>query len=505
MQQNTSNRKNNAKEAFNTSDLAMKVQDGEEVSLKFSYPSDDILSAVNSLMAKILAKQDLIFLLDTIITIMRELVLNAVKANAKRLFFDKLGLNIEDEKVYKNGMKIFKESIISDLGSISDELNESHYRIMLSVIRNDSGISVSINNNSPILTEEFDRVNFRIKEALNNNDFNDAYDRVYDPSEGAGLGIVLSILLLKNAGIDPQNYSIIREEDGVTTSLLIPYVLRPVETTTEIKKQILQEVDALPTFPENILQLQSLCSDPDASIDEIARRIIMDPSLTADVLKISNSAGFITGKRIKNVNEAIMIIGLRNLNSILTVATARKIMDRRYKKFEQIWAHCNRTAFYSRAIAQELGKNNIVDQVFISGLLHDIGKIVLLSTGEGLLEHISDMVSNRKIRASTILEEIAIGISHSSIGALISNKWNFPDYLIEAVNFHHSPLDADEALSSVVSIVYLANMIAGIETKKYTYSYIENEVLSRLGLKPRDARKLGERLMKKYEEQSSLT
>jgi putative nucleotidyltransferase with HDIG domain len=504
MQQNTSSKKKNLKEAFKTSDLASRVLEGEEISLRFRYPTDEILATINALLSKILSKQDLIFLLDTVITILRELILNAVKANAKRLFFKKLDLDISDELVYQRGIKIFKESVINDLASISDDLNESEYWIRLKIRKDERGITVSISNNIDILRDELDRINYRIQKAVESADFNEAYEKVYDPTEGAGLGIILSILLLKNAGIDPSCYQILSSSRNTSVSLLIPRELRPAETTSVIKKQIIDEIDALPTFPEHIIQLQALCNDPDSSIDVIASRITADPSLTADILKISNSAGFITGKRIKNVSEAIMIIGLRNLNSILTIATARKIIDRRYKKFEQIWGHCNKTAFYAKAIAQATGRNIIADQVFISGLLHDIGKIVLLSTDQKLINQISDIVANRKIRTSTILEEIAIGISHSSIGALISNKWNFPDYLIEAINFHHSPLDADPALSSVVNIVYLANMLAGIRSGKYTFFHIETEVLNQLGLSVADLQKMADRLESSFEQQSSF-
>jgi len=489
---------------IDTSELVSKFYDGEEITIRFRYPSEDILISINSLIAKILAKIDLIFLLDTVITILREVILNAVKANAKRLFFENLELDINDHEVYQNGMKKFKDTVINDLECISNDLDSSNYRILMKMKKDKNGFQILINNNVKMLPGEIDRVNFRINTAIESEDFSEAYQHVYDPSEGAGLGITLTILLLKNAGIDPQAYRVWSENNSVTTSLSIPYELRPPDTTTRIKREILEKVDALPTFPEHIIELQSLCNNPDASIDTIASRIVVDPSLTADVLKISNSAGFITGKRIHNVHEAIMIIGLRNLNSILTVTAARKILERRYKKFEQIWTHCNKTAFYARTIASNLGLNSIVDFVFISGLLHDIGKIVLLSTDQSLVNQVSDMVENRKIRSSTILEEISIGISHSTIGALIANNWNFPDYLIEAINFHHSPLDADERYNDIVSVVYLANMFAGIEIKKYGISFIESEVLEKFNIRNNSILGLGERLKDRYEQHISL-
>jgi len=488
----------------NTSELTSKVFKGEEVALRFRYPTDEILLTINSLVAKILGNIDLIYLLDTIITILREILLNAVKANAKRIFFANQDYQIAIEGDYSLGMKEFKTKVINDLDSFSRELSVSTYSVLFKVKKTDTGITISVKNNIPIHPEELKRIKLRIKKAVASRDFTEVYEDVYDASEGAGLGITLIILLLRNAGIESSNFSIITDADSVTATVTIPFQLRPEETITKIKQDILQQVKALPTFPENILHLQGLCRNPKASIEDIAKGISADPALTAEVLRLANSAGFITGKRVKNINEAVMIIGLKNLEAILTVAAARKILDKRYKKFEQIWSHCNRTAFYSRAIAAEIGLPTITDQVSISALLHDIGKIILLSTDQDLVNKVSKLVENRKIRSSTIMEEIAIGISHSTIGALMANKWNFPDYLVEAINYHHTPLHADSSYKKIVSVVYLANIFAGIETKKYDLSYIEAEVMDILELEIDDKLiSMGGRLRKQYDEYSS--
>ncbi len=485
----------------NTSELTSKLFSGEEIALRFRYPTEEILLTVNSLIAKILGSIDLIFLLDTIVTIMREILLNAVKANAKRIFFANNDFQMNTGEEYHQGMLKFKENVINDLDSYSVELSASKYRILFKLKKTESGIRISVNNNISIIPEELKRINKRIEKAIKSVDFTAAYEEVYDTTEGAGLGITLIILLLRNAGIDSRNFSIIADSQSVTTTVTIPYVLRPEETISTIKQEIIDHVEALPTFPENILQLQALCNNPDASIEQISERITADPALTAEVMRLSNSAGFVTGKRVKNVNEAVMIIGLKNLDAILTVAAARKILDKRYKKFEQVWSHCNRTAFYARSLAMQIGLSSIIDQVFIGGLLHDIGKIVLLSTNQELINEVSELVSNRKIRSSTIMEEIAIGISHSTIGGLMATKWNFPDYLIESINLHHTPLHSDESFKKIVSVVYLANIFVGIESKKYNLSYIEAGVMDILNIEiDEKLLTIGQRLKKQYED-----
>jgi putative nucleotidyltransferase with HDIG domain len=463
-------------------EIGKKIEGDQPLTFRFKFINEDILMLLNSVTAKLLGKMDFIFLLNSTITILREIVVNALKANAKRVFFKKSGLDITNPDDYERGMMRFKEEVIGVFDVIERDLVTSEYYIKLHFEQVKGGLVIRIINNVPILPEELQRITFRMEKAALYNDFGEVYEEIEDSTEGAGLGIVLTVLFLKNMGIPPEKFTI-QSKDGLTcTTLIIPRTLRPLEITTEVKEHILKEIEGLPTFPENIIQLQRLCHDPDSSIEEISRRIKVDPALTTDVIKLSNSAGFFPGKRIEHINEAVMTIGLKNLNAILMASNARRILDKRYSKYEQIWEHCNKTAFYARNIALVYRLTSIVEFSFMAGLLHDLGKIILLATDMRLVKRIATMVENRKIVTSTIMEEISIGISHSTIGAMISEKWNFPPFLIEAIRFHHAPLNASYQYRDIVHVVYLANMLCGIEDRKYSYPYCEDSILQRFNL-----------------------
>lgn len=489
---------------LNIAELSAKLEQGEPIDLSFSYPTDSIIKSFNAIFAKVLGRYDIMFLLDTVTTIIREILVNAVKANAKRIYFEKLNLDINDHHDYEEGMKNFKKNVVGNLETIENDLNQSRYRINTVIRAGKDGIEITVINNASILPEELARIYLRMEKAQEYNDFADAYEHIYDDTEGAGLGIVLTTLLLKNSGIDAKSYGI--DSDGKVTrsSFTIPFQLKPVPITTEIKTQIIREVKGLPTFPKNILELQTLCRDPESSMGKITGKIMVDPALSADVLKLSNSAGFITGKRVENLNEAVIIIGLKNLSAILTATASRRILDQRYSRFEQIWNHCNRGAFYARQLALRARMGKFVEHSFLAGLLHDFGKIVLLSINAKVTNWIADIVKNRKIRTSTVMEEVSIGISHSAIGEMIARKWNFPDYLVEAIQYHHSPLIASQENRDLVFATYLANMLCGIETKRYHFYFIEDQVLERFGLqKEEDFVRFHDNLKKLYQEETS--
>lgn len=471
---------------LNTTELISRLEKDKNLSISFHYPTETLLKSFDALFSKLLAKSDMIYLLDSIITIMREIISNAVKANSKRYYFKKLNLNINDHQEYFRGMKNFRMEVIGS-NDIEEALKDTDLRVMLSIETLPEGTAFTVQNNTKILPEEIERIDLRIRKAREYKDFTDAYDDIYDETEGAGLGIVLIILLLKNSGIGEDSFSISSDNKATKSRFILPHQLRPEPITTKIKEQILKEIDGLPSFNHHILELLRLCKDPDASIEHIVSKITIDPALTSDILKLANSAGFITSKKVEHVNEALMIIGFSNLYDILLITGTRQILEKRYKKFHEIWNHCQRTASYARQIAQKYTKQRYAEYAFLGGLLHDLGKLILLATDTRFTNWISDLTKDRKIRTSTVLEEVALGISHPTIGELMAKKWNFPDYLIDAIKYHHCPLNAETKTREYIFPVYLANMLCGFETGRYNYYFLEESILDKYRISSRKA------------------
>ncbi len=451
---------------------------GENVALSLKFVDEKSLLLINAILVKILSNQGNIFLLETLITIIREIIFNAFKANLKRLYFEKMGVDINDKEKYPVMMQDFKDDYLYKLDEIEDEITaQDNYHIQINFAKTDSDIKITVFNNVSLIEEEYYRIKNRIEQAKKYQNLAEAYNDIYDPTEGAGLGLALMVFLLKNSGIGVNNLSISPDKKGVTVSVKIPKQLKEESIISSVKKRVLDDVETLPTFPENIIELQNLCSRRDSTIDAISTKISLDPALTADVIKLANSAGFVPGKRIMTIKDAVKIIGLKNLNLILIASAAKTILQNKYKKFEVIWEHCIRTAHYATTIAKSQQLGTVADSAFIAGLLHDIGKIVLMSVDDKIVHTISEITRNKQLRSSSILEEISVGISHAELGGLIADKWNFPKNLKLAIENHHSPLNVEGNCSDLTFAVYVANMLCGVEKNKYSYYYIETDAL----------------------------
>jgi len=488
----------------NASELSEQVLKGEPIKFSFHYNTKEINKFLNSLFIKILSHSDMLYLAGTIENVLREMIVNAVKANAKRIFFKKNNLDIVDPVHYEQGMSSFKDYMIETIDNLPAELKENGYKVEFILKKDTNGFKAIVKNNAGLLPFEQERINERISKSREYDDFTDLYSDMADDQEGEGLGIPLTMLFLKNSGIGDKSFSIVSDGQITQSSFIVPFKTQPLGIKKALEVKIVNSINHLPTFPEYIAEIQLLCDKKDASINEISKKISIDPSLAASVLKLSNSAGFVTGKKIESIAEAVKIIGLNNLKSILLASSAKKIMDENLANFHEVWNHCNKVAFYARQLAQAIGQNRISDMVFLASVLHDLGKIVLLSVNEDMTRQIEKVSANRNMRASTVLEEASLGMSHSTIGRMIAERWNFNDYIKETIAYHHSPLLASENNIDVVFVTYLANSMCLIEDRKFDFSYIEEAVLKKYGLESEEKfNKIHESIKAKFIKESS--
>ena len=123
----------------------------------------------------------------------------------------------------------------------------------------------------------------------------------------------------------------------------------------------------------------------------------------------------------------------------------------------------------------------MLDDSYVLGILHDMGKIVFSNVHPDLLAKINNFCKDREIQRN-LFEDLSAGLNHAEIGARIAIKWNFPDVLVEAIKHHHEPTECSEEYRGVVYTVYLANALANIEKENLSYDILNKEVLQFFGI-----------------------
>ena len=415
-------------------------------------------------------------LVDRLAYCLKELAVNAKKANTKRVYFEEKGLSLESKEDYSEGMKTFKNDTMDRIEHYLEIQKQKGLYIKISFHTFSSNFRISIRNNVQITRKEQMRIYDRIARSRAFDSMEEAFSEVLDDSEGAGLGIVILILMLKKMGLDEDAYEIDGTGGETTATLTIPIAQVKLDELEMLTSQIVGEIEALPQFPENITVIQQLINDPEADFNEIARRISTDPSLTADLLRVVNSAKFMLPNRVDNIADAVKMVGLRGLKNLLYSYGSEKILNLPQKK--ELWDHAHRTAFYSFSLARNIKlSKDFIDDAYVGGILHDMGKIVFSSIHPELLEKIQSFASEKELSRG-LFENLAGGFNHAQIGAKIAEKWNFSESLVQAIRFHHEPHSSSPEYRKVVYCVYLANALCDLEKDIIGYDQMDKDVLS---------------------------
>jgi HD-like signal output (HDOD) protein len=419
------------------------------------------------------------FLHEILFTIINELLVNGCKANAKRVFFSTKSLDITSREDYLKGIPDFKDAFGHHRAAIFKELEKTDYKIFVTAQNYPNFIEFSITNNAKILEEEINRIQSRVTSSEKYKNINDAYLESIDSEESSGLGIVLIHILLRNSGIKDHFFELKTTEKETTVIVRIPKLLIPLESQNKIRNLLVKEVEGLPPLGAAIQKLISEAKMPEMDWGNLAKSVQKEPAITTEILKVANSPLFGAHNKVILMSDALKRIGKRSLESIFLALGSRKILNSRYSKQMFVWSHAIKTSVYARFLGEEISTfAKYAEIASICGLLHDLGRMVLLSLDLSIVNEIRILKSEQSQELSEWVEEYTLGITHSDIGHLIAKKWNFPDEILDVIRFHHKPWQCSSRNLPLCQMIYLSDIMASSSQNKGNFYSIEPEVLS---------------------------
>ncbi len=176
----------------------------------------------DQLLIEFLKDHKLDHLYDALSYCIRELAINAKKANTKRIFFQENNLDPKKSEDYELGMKTFKESMLKHQIHYLNKLKENSLYIKIEFLRYQSWASFAVKNNTEMLPEEWERIRMKIAQAKEYESLEDAFVEVMDDLEGAGLGLVVLILLMRNSGISGDFLHIYPKPGETVARIIVP-------------------------------------------------------------------------------------------------------------------------------------------------------------------------------------------------------------------------------------------------------------------------------------------
>jgi len=224
---------------------------------------------------------------------------------------------------------------------------------------------------------------------------------------------------------------------------------------------ILQKTTTLPPYPVVVQKVLHLVDDPKSSAEDLVGVIQYDQALTAQILRVCNSAYFGLRRPIHSIREALVRIGFNQLLEIIMSYGSAYLFSRAYQGYDlaegDLWRHSVASALLSQIISKHVNQEKTTVQ-FTAALLHDIGKIMLNEHVKENFPEIQKLV-HEKNYSFIEAERAVLGTDHAEVGGKISEKWQFPQVLAFGIQYHHSPFLAPSD-QELVSLIYLCDVIA---------------------------------------------
>ena len=207
--------------------------------------------------------------------------------------------------------------------------------------------------------------------------------------------------------------------------------------------RIIARVGEVPAMPEVVGKVLELTDNPDAAMSDISSAIQDDPALTAKILKISNSPYYGMRQYVGTLKLALVILGSREVRNIVLGISVFNVLGKKVQDvalMKDMWFHAVTVGAVAKRLSTTLGLA-MQGEDFIAGLLHDIGKMVIMTNSENEYTEVYEESGGHGDKLYA-MERQELGYTHSEVGAALAETWNLPKTLCESLLFHH----ADEAL-----------------------------------------------------------
>jgi len=224
-------------------------------------------------------------------------------------------------------------------------------------------------------------------------------------------------------------------------------------------EDLVKGVIKLVSLPEIFIRVNQVMSDPNHDAKQLGDVISHDPSLTARILRIVNSAFYGLRVKIELVSRAVSVIGEEDLRNLVLATSAVETFKRIPNELVDIdlfWRHSIHTGIVAKLLSRHC---NILhgERLFVAGLLHDIGKLIMYHQEPDLSQDIL-MEANDTDGVIFRAEEEILGFNHADVGGALISAWKLADTLKDTISYHHAPLLARK-YPVETAIVHISNCI----------------------------------------------
>ncbi len=230
----------------------------------------------------------------------------------------------------------------------------------------------------------------------------------------------------------------------------------------EIKTRLTAEIE-LPSPPAIAVRILKTVQQEDFSMDDLARIISADVALTTKLLRVANSAYYALPNKVSNVNKALGILGtniIKNIALSFVIAGDLQKSERSYFKFDHFWRRSVTTAVAADLLTKAINKHN--DDIFVTGLLQDIGIMVIFLYKGKTYDNALNSETSCDDKNLIAIEQKNFQFNHQQLSHILLSDWGLPDTITAPLLYHHEPDKAPKHLQETASILEVASLLSSV-------------------------------------------
>lgn len=408
-----------------------------------------------------------------------ELLSNSKKANIKRVYFKEKNLDINNRDDYAKGMETFKEDTMANLNYYLTQQKKAGLYIKLLLQLKNDGIVIQIINNAILCEDERERIQKKLDSVKQYNNPDDVYKNVLDQTEGAGLGIIIIVLMLQKIGLSKENFKIYSTDKETITNIELPLNEKIQSDVVHLYEDFAKNQKTIPVIKSSFNQLEFLFNQTNFTKNNILEVVSKDVTLSLLLIKAAADLN----KSCCNLSEAYDLIGIERVKKLYSKENTEINIIKKSVDKSELWEHSYNVAFFAYNLAKNFYNEDTftADDIYLAALLHDIECVLIEAVSNTHREEFQTYYRELGI-SNDVIHMIYNNGWHSMGGSMLVKKWGLSDNISLIIENYKDPAKAPDNIKKVTLIIYIADVMQYYDEGKVEYYQIDKELLKSVGI-----------------------
>lgn len=407
-----------------------------------------------------------------------ELLTNSKKANTKRVYFEDKNLDINNPEDYELGMKTFKEEAFDNINYYLDLQRKAGLYVKLVLQLKADKVIIEIRNNSIITPAERERIQQKLDNVQQYKTMDEVVNKVLDTTEGAGLGIIIIILMLQRVGLSKENYQVFTTDDETVTRIILPGNEKIFAAIDIMSYELIYMRDHIPVLEQHFKEVNDLSSASPLDRNALLKAVRGDMNLALLLLKYSSEKD----KSCISLYKAMELLSDQELRFVFSESNPTCYVVENTPELEDLFFHAERVAYFAYSLYKNLPpfeSKYDADSVYTLGLLNSLGYMFLRTETKEQSDYMQELAEQFEEYSDKILDVFNFGNSNNYLKRAYIKKMNFEEDVSVILSCWNNSDKVREDLVPITDILYVAEMMQYYDEKQVEYYQVDKMILKK--------------------------